>query len=79
MLKSVSSVSTCESHWSSAARLPLLRLRIGLQATSDVDAAECPFRVKSAALSVGRSLPIFPSSKADEVDGSRSRHLGAKV
>jgi hypothetical protein len=45
VLKSVSSVSTCESHWSGAARLPLLRERIGLQATSDVDPAECPFRV----------------------------------
>ncbi len=44
MLKSVSSVSTCESHWSGAARLPLLRVRIGLQATSDVDPTECAFK-----------------------------------
>jgi hypothetical protein len=47
VLKSVSSVFTCESHWSGAARLPLLRVRIGLQATSDVDPAECPFRVQT--------------------------------
>src|SRR5260370_38733673 len=46
VLKSISSVSTCESHWSGAARLPLLRVRIGLQATSDVGPAECSFLVK---------------------------------
>jgi NTE family protein len=44
VLKSVSSVSTCESHWSGAARLPLLRVRIGLQATSHVDPTECAFK-----------------------------------
>ena len=60
MLKSVSSVSTCESHWSGAARLPLLRVRIGLQATSDVDPAECPFRVNLVILTVGRPLPVYP-------------------
>ena len=51
MLKSVSSVSTCESHWSGAARLPLLRVRIGLQATSDVDLT----KLKPGAEAVGRS------------------------
>ena len=56
MLKSVSSVSTCESHWSDAARLPLLRVRIGLQATSDVDPAECPFRGQNAKYSPGANV-----------------------
>ena len=60
MLKSVSSVSTCESHWSGAARLPLLRVRIGLQATSDVDPAECPFRVIRVGLTMSAPRPLFP-------------------
>src|ERR1700686_2386528 len=63
VLKSISSVSTCESHWPGAARLPLLRVRIGLQATSDVDPAECPFRAKLVILSGGRSLPVSPGKQ----------------
>jgi hypothetical protein len=63
VLKSVSSVSTCESHWSGAARLPLLRVRIGLQATSDVDPAECRIRVKRVTFGgvpLTSGLPLTP-------------------
>jgi hypothetical protein len=58
VLKSVSSVSTCESHWSGAARLPLLRVRIGLQATQMSTRRNVPLRMtklKPGAEAVGRS------------------------
>jgi hypothetical protein len=67
VLKSVSSVSTCESHWSGAARLPLLRVRIGRQATSDVDAAECPFRVIRVVLTKSQPLPVYPDKQTFSV------------
>jgi len=61
VLKSVSSVSTCESHWSSAARLPLLRVRISLQATIDVDPAECRVTLRPRAVSeLGPFIPRLP-------------------
>jgi hypothetical protein len=44
----------------------------------DLLAYDQPFAPKAAFERLDIQLPLYPP-KADEVDGSRSRHLGAKV